>query len=241
MEEAEPAAVAADARVAVPMTFGGLSPGLRGDSQTVVIAPPAAPSVDVTDGAIATAATGGAAAADEAAAAPAATAASAVLAVADGAAGVIAWQMALTHSALEDNLGVDSRRAVRLALPDGCSALCIALRPPRPNAPPVLACGCERGGVVLLTLDAPATTSSSTTNTNTSSSITTTTNTTSSSSSSSSPLPAPQPVSVTASRVIRLADGPAAARTSVLQLTWSADGAWLYAASACSVCCVPVP
>ena len=86
-----------------------------------------------------------------------------MLAIADGVAGLLLWHLA--PNALEaegPQLGVDSRCAMRVPLPNGRRALCLAVRPQGAAAAsaataPLLACGCDAGTVVLLALgDAPA-------------------------------------------------------------------------------------
>jgi hypothetical protein len=186
--------LAAEASVCVPMTFGGLTAGPRGGAQTAAVALPRTP--DVSDGASGEAA-------DEA-----------LFLLADDAAGLLAWRLAraspkATH---DDGMGVDSRRATRLALPDGRRALCVALRPraAEMGAPPLLACGCATGVVVLITIDAAA--------------------------------DAPLRAAAAAAHVLRVApDAPTERPGDVTHLAWSADGSWLYAAAGSRIFSVSLP
>ena len=185
----------------VPMSFGGLSAGLRAGAQTALIRYP--PLIEEPAGGVAK---------DRHDASP-----GLVLAMADGAAGVITWRLA-AHDAPQldaDALGIDSRRAGRLPLPGGLRALCIALRPvdddgspaAREANAPLLACGCDKGAVVLLTLAREAVLSCT-------------------------------PVATAAEAACIL---PVTAEGKIRMVEWSADGEWLYAGTDNGICCIRVP
>lgn len=138
-------------------------------------------------------------------------AAETLLVMADGAAGLVSWRLAaeLTQprGAEDEALGVDSRRAGRTALPQAQRVHCIALRP---TTPTTLACGADDGAAWLLSLESPR-----------------------DGPHASAHAEAPrwgaarQLVVRTATAAMGAARAPA-----VVQLTWSADGEWLYAGTA---------
>ena len=150
------AALVASAPVCVPMTFGSLTSGPRGGSQTAAVKLP----TSVHGGSLSTFA-------PEATSTPADLPETAQLLVshssdrwllmADDRAGLLTWRFPNKSSAtVHDTLGLDSRCGSRLLLPDGRRALCLALRPHLPDgshdAPPELACGCADGTIVVLSL-----------------------------------------------------------------------------------------
>ena len=176
------------------MTFGGMASPPRAGGQTGVVELPAPP--DVSD-----------------ASAPAGEI---VFTVADGAAGLLLWRLERSSlHAVECALGVDSRRAARLPLPDGRRALCLAVRPSAPSttSAPMLAVGCEQGTLMLLSLGP--------------------------SSNWEAAAEGGARASAASERVVRVAASASHALTeSVAQLAWSTDGMWLYAAVGRSVCCL---
>ena len=206
-EEEEPPLVEG-ARAVVPMTFGGLSPGLRTGAQFAVISFAPAVGLEGSQGS------------------------QVVLCVADGAAGVVAWTMEPPGTAKGTDdaaLGIDSRRARRLTLPAGRRALCIAARPAgapagasaaeaepaaHASAPALLACGCDRGQLVLLRLDRDSAVAVDV------------------GAASAKPSGTQAPPAT----ILQVAESG-----NVGMVAWSEDGAWLYAASRTGVCCVAVP
>jgi hypothetical protein len=198
------------------MTFGGLTPGLRVGHQMAVLGETPKETdreVDIADSprAIADGAALTRTGAPLAAPTP-------VLAIADGAGGVIAWKISTSPLALHETcLGVDSRCARRLALPDGLHALCIAVRPRwmqggllSSTHQSLLACGCDQGCVVLLSVDTAA-----------------------------------EGAIAAGARTVPVASPSGSGGTNshahTANVIWSADGAWLYAASEKAVCCVLCP
>jgi hypothetical protein len=81
-----------------------------------------------------------------------------LLLMADGAHGLVSWRLSsgfmhADKSEDELELGVDSRRASRVLLPDGPRVLCLALSQPSAIArAPMLACGCDDGTLILLAM-----------------------------------------------------------------------------------------
>ena len=132
--------LAPDAGVCKPWTFGGRHAGMRDGGQSVVVAlesqPPGAAPHERWPARGGAGAPGG----DEL-----------VFAIVDGAAGVLLWRLVSSdgYKPLDADLGIDSRRAARLPMPDAHRVVCLATHPAKPS---VLVCGCERGVVVILTL-----------------------------------------------------------------------------------------
>ena len=139
--------------------------------------------------------------------------------VADGAAGLLVWALPRKPSSRptpeedgeeqekkeKEALGLDSRQAVRITLPEGRHALCVSVRPGAQQRP-LVACGSDDGTVVLLSFRQRSAVTEG------------------AGASSSS-------VAADVVRVLRVAGGEEGI-TGSGTVVWSADGRWLWRRSA---------